>query len=72
MTIENRTEIVNEVVSRVINNAPVAEVLRVYSQAVQAAVDELSDEDFLESILKAGYTDLIEKYSLAEDLVTSA
>lgn len=69
MTIENKAQFVSEVISRVINNAPVSEVLRVYSLSVQAAIEELSDEDLLESVLKAGYTDLLEKYSCVEALI---
>ena len=66
MTIENRTEFVNELISRVLSNAPVSEVMRVYSLSVQAAIEELDDEGFLQAVLNAGYTDLIEKYSGAE------
>ncbi len=67
MTIENKTEFVNEVISRVLSNAPVSEVMRVYSLSVQAAIEELDDEEFLQAVLNAGFTDLIEKYVEPED-----
>ena len=70
MAIENKAEFVSEVVSRVINNAPISEILRVYSLFVQEGISELSDEDLLEAVLKAGYTDLLEKYSVEDDLVS--
>ena len=43
--IENREEVVNILTSRVIENAPTRELLRVYSEAVQAAIANLSDAD---------------------------
>jgi hypothetical protein len=68
MTIKDKPEFVNEVISRVINNAPISEVLRVYSLSVKAAIDELDDDGFFQSVLNAGYTDLIEKYADLDDL----
>jgi hypothetical protein len=67
---ETRESLTNEVISRVLNNAPITEVLRVYSLSVQSGLESLSEGDLLESILKAGYTDILEKYSNLEQLVT--
>jgi hypothetical protein len=61
---DNRTEIVNVLVSRVIENAPLRELIRVYSEAVQAAVANLSDDDVIRSIAAAGYTDILEAFEL--------
>lgn len=66
---EARKELTNEVVSRVLNNAPVSEVLRVYSLSVQSALEGLSEGDLFESLLKAGFTDLVEKYGNLEELI---
>jgi hypothetical protein len=63
-TIENRETVVNTLVSRVIENAPLRELIRVYSEAVQAAVANLSDADVVRSIAAAGYTDILEAFSL--------
>jgi hypothetical protein len=62
--IENRETVVNTLVSRVIENAPLRELIRVYSEAVQAAVANLSDADVVRSIAQAGYTDILEAFSL--------
>lgn len=40
------------------------ELIRVYSEAVQAAVAQLSDEDVIRSIAAAGYTDILEAFEL--------
>jgi len=61
---ENREEVVNVLTSRVIENAPLRELIRVYSEAVQSAIANLSDEDVIRSIAAAGYNDILEKYSL--------
>lgn len=63
-TIENRQDVTNALVSRVIENAPLREIIRVYSEAVQAAVAQLSDADLVRSISQAGYTDLLEAFNL--------
>ena len=60
----NRTEIVNVLTSRVIENAPLREIIRVYSEAVQAAVANLSDDDVVRSIAAAGYVDILEAFEL--------
>ncbi len=61
---ENRTDIVNVLTSRVIENAPLRELIRVYSEAVQAAIASLSDDDVIRSIAAAGYNDILEAFSL--------
>jgi hypothetical protein len=61
---ENRQEVVNVLTSRVIENAPLRELIRVYSEAVQAAIAGLSDDDVIRSIAQAGYTDILEAFSL--------
>ena len=61
---ENRAEVVNVLTSRVIENAPLRELIRVYSEAVQAAIANLSDADVIRSIAQAGYTDILEAFSL--------
>jgi hypothetical protein len=63
-TVENRQEIVNVLTERVISNAPVRELLRVYSEAVSAAIANLSDADVVRSIAAAGYTDILEAFEL--------
>ena len=40
------------------------ELIRVYSEAVQAAVAQLSDEDVIRSIAAAGYNDILEAFEL--------
>ena len=37
---------------------------RVYSEAVQAAIGNLSDDDVIRSIAAAGYTDILESFNL--------
>jgi hypothetical protein len=61
---ENRTEVVNVLTSRVIENAPLRELIRVYSEAVQAAIANLSDDDVIRSIAAAGYADILEAFNL--------
>jgi hypothetical protein len=63
-TIENRQEVVNVLTSRVIENAPLRELIRVYSEAVGAAIANLSDADVVRSISQAGYTDILETFNL--------
>jgi hypothetical protein len=60
----NREEVVNALTSRVIENAPLRELIRVYSEAVQSAIANLSDDDVIRSIAQAGYVDLLEAFSL--------
>ena len=63
-TLENREQVVNTLTSRVIENAPLRELIRVYSEAVQAAIGQLSDTDVVRSIAAAGYTDILEAFNL--------
>ena len=63
-TLENREQVVNTLTSRVIENAPLRELIRVYSEAVQSAIGQLSDTDVVRSIAAAGYTDILEAFSL--------
>ena len=63
-TLENRETVVNTLTSRVIENAPLRELIRVYSEAVQAAVAQLDDADVVRSIAAAGYTDILEAFEL--------
>jgi hypothetical protein len=63
-SIENRQEVTNVLVSRVIENAPLRELIRVYSEAVNSAVAQLSDADLVRSVVAAGYTDILEAFSL--------
>ena len=63
-TISNRETVVNTLTSRVIENAPLRELIRVYSEAVQAAVAQLDDADVVRSIAAAGYNDILEAFEL--------
>ena len=63
-SLENREQVVNTLTSRVIENAPLRELIRVYSEAVQSAIGQLSDADVVRSIAAAGYTDILEAFSL--------
>lgn len=69
MEIKNREKLVSDTISRVINNAPISEILRVYSLAVQSELDRLSDDELIAAIEKAGYLDLIEDHAEEPDLV---
>jgi hypothetical protein len=42
----------------------VRELIRVYSEAVQSAIANLSDDDVIRSIGAAGYTDILEAFNL--------
>jgi hypothetical protein len=63
-TLENRETVVNTLTSRVIENAPLRELIRVYSEAVQAAIANLSDADVARSIGAAGYQDILEAFNI--------
>ena len=63
-TLENREQVVNVLQERVISNAPVRELLRVYHEAVSAAIANLNDADVVRSIIAAGYTDILEAFNL--------
>ena len=40
------------------------EIIRVYSEAVQSAIANLSDDDVIRSISAAGYVDILEAFEL--------
>jgi len=63
-TLENRQDVVNTLTSRVIENAPLRELIRVYSEAVQSAIAQLSDADVARSIEAAGYADILEAFNI--------
>jgi len=63
-TLENRQDVVNTLTSRVIENAPLRELIRVYSEAVQSAIGQLSDADVARSIASAGYGDILEAFNI--------
>jgi hypothetical protein len=63
MQINDRNALVSETITRVLNHAPVSEVLRVYSLAIQHELEKLSDEELTAAIQNAGYLDLVEKYT---------
>jgi hypothetical protein len=63
-TLENRQDVVNTLTSRVIENAPLRELIRVYSEAVQSAIGQLSDADVARSIAAAGYGDILEAFNI--------
>ena len=65
-TLEKRQEVVNVLTSRVIENAPLREIIRVYSEAVQAAIVNLDDAAVVRSISAAGYTDILEAFNIEE------
>ena len=65
-TLENREQVVNVLTERVISNAPVRELLRVYGEAVTAAIANLNDADVVRSVIAAGYGDIIEAFNIAE------
>ena len=65
-TLEKRQEVVNVLTSRVIENAPLREIIRVYSEAVQAAIVNLDDAAVVRSISAAGYTDILEAFDIEE------
>jgi hypothetical protein len=65
-TISNREEVANVLVGRVCEQAPLRELIRVYSEAVTAALQGLSDADLARSIQSAGYSDILEGFNIAE------
>lgn len=62
--IADRETVTNTLTSRVIENAPLRELIRVYSEAVNAAIAQLNDADVVRSIAAAGYTDILEAFEL--------
>lgn len=64
MTPELREVFINALVSRVVENAPLRELIRVYSEAVNAAVNPLDDDALLTSAMQAGYADLLTNFNI--------
>jgi len=64
MALENREDVTNVFVSRVCENAPLRELIRVYSEAVQAAIANMSDDDLVNAINQSGYPDILEAFGL--------
>ena len=65
-SIENRNELINILVSRVAENAPIKEHIRVYCEALTANLKELDDGELIQGILNAGYLDIMERFNLGE------
>lgn len=65
MALENREDVTNVFVSRVCENAPLRELIRVYSEAVQAAIANMSDDDLVNAINQSGYPDILEAFGLS-------
>lgn len=59
MTIENKPNLINEVVARAVNNAPVSELVRVYADALRAHLESLPEDELLQTLERSGYTDLV-------------
>lgn len=64
MTPELREVFISALISRVVENAPLRELIRVYSEAVAAAVNPLDDTSLLTSAIQAGYADLLEQFNI--------
>lgn len=64
--IENKEQLISDLVSRVAENAPVKELIRVYCEALAANLRDLNDSDLIHGILNAGYVDIMETYNLGE------
>lgn len=64
MTPELREVFIQALVSRVVENAPLRELIRVYSEAVGAAVNPLEDEALLTTAIQAGYGDLLQQFNI--------
>jgi hypothetical protein len=62
--LENRELVVQALLERVISEAPVREILRVYQEACTSAIANLGDADVVRSIQAAGFTQIIEAFSL--------
>jgi hypothetical protein len=62
-TVNNREELFPILVSRVVENAPVKELLRVYGEAVTAAIQNLDDDQLVQAMENAGFSDLIAAFT---------
>ena len=63
-TLDNREEVVRLLTEQVLSNAPIRELLRVYQEAVTAAIENLSDAELVRSVSAAGYTSILEAFEL--------
>ena len=63
--LQNREGLVAELTGRVIENAPLRELVRVYSEAVQGALTNLSDAELVQSIDQAGYVDILTAHDIS-------
>ena len=68
MEILNKEQLISDTISRALNNAPVSEVLRVYSLALQNELSQRNDTELFEALLAAGYNDLIKRHFPTEAL----
>lgn len=64
MAIEKRQELTDVLISRVTENAPLRELIRVYSEAVAAAISQLDDDGLIRATAQAGYPDILEAFGL--------
>jgi hypothetical protein len=64
--LDNREEVIRVLQERVLSNAPLREIIRVYNEALSAALEQLGDADVVRSIFAAGYADIAEAFNLAE------
>lgn len=64
----NRNLVEADLISRVLNNTPISEILRVYSLALQSEISKLSDEDLFTQMKVANYDDLLAKH-FPEELI---
>lgn len=62
--LSNREEVTNVLLSRVVENCPLRELIRVYSEACKSAIDGLSDANVARSIVAAGYSDILEAFDI--------
>lgn len=63
MKIKDKEKLLGPLVSRIVENAPIHEVVRVYGEAVTAAIAKLEDEELIGYMTNAGYTDLVDAYT---------
>lgn len=64
--LENRDQLIPALQERVLSNAPLREIIRVYNEALTAAIGQLNDADLARSVFAAGYMDLVEVFNLEE------
>ncbi len=64
--LENREEVIRVLQERVLSNAPLREICRVYNEALTAALEQLNDADVVRSLIQAGYSDIMEGFNIAE------